>query len=250
MKRTVADESVAEITARSLTAPGADTTCCADVTVIAAEPVLPPLMAVIVAVPTPAPVTRPVAVTVATAALLVVQFTGWPFIALPDWSSRLAVSCCIEPTTTVAEAGVTLSVVTTATAPVTVITAVPDFPPEAAVIVAEPAASALTKPVALTVTAAALLDVHVTVWPLITLFDWSRTVAASCCDAPTATDAAAGVTLTVVTTGATALTLIAAVPVFPLRVAVIVADPAATALTKPLALTVAIPLLLEVHVTG
>ena len=249
MKRTVADESVAEITARSLTAPGADTTCCADVTVIAAEPVLPPLMAVIVAVPTPAPVTRPVALTDATAALLVVQFTGWPFIALPDWSSRLAVSCCIAPTTTDAEAGVTLTVVTTA-APVTVIAAVPDFPPEAAVIVAEPAASALTKPVALTVTAAALLDVHVTVWPLITLFDWSRTVAASCCDAPTATDAAAGVTLTVVTTGATALTLIAAVPVFPLRVAVIVADPAATALTKPLALTVAIPLLLEVHVTG
>ena len=57
----------------------------------------------------------------------------------------------------------------------------------------------------------------------------------------------AGVTLTDAT--AAALTLTLAVPVFPPLVAVIVADPAATAVTSPLVLTVTALLLLLDQVT-
>jgi hypothetical protein len=67
----------------------------------------------------------------------------------------------------------------------------------------------------------------------------SFTVALSGNVAPTSTDPEVGETVTLVTTGATAVTVIAAVPTFPDDVAVIVAEPAATPLTTPLAFTVA-----------
>jgi hypothetical protein len=46
---------------------------------------------------------------------------------------------------------------------------VPDFPAHVAVMVAEPAAMPVTTPLEFTVATAVLLDVHVTVWPVITL---------------------------------------------------------------------------------
>jgi hypothetical protein len=46
---------------------------------------------------------------------------------------------------------------------------VPDFPPEVAVIVADPAATPVTTPLADAVATAALLVDHVTLCPLITL---------------------------------------------------------------------------------
>jgi hypothetical protein len=70
--------------------------------------------------------------------------------------------------------------------------------------------------------------------------------------APTATEAVAGDTVTVVTTGAgggTAVTVMLDVPDLPELVAVIVAGPADTPVTTPLVLTVATPALLVVHVT-
>jgi len=70
--------------------------------------------------------------------------------------------------------------------------------------------------------------------------------------APTATDAVAGVTETVVTTGAgggVLVTVTEAVPDLPELAAVIVADPAATPLTTPEPLTVATPVLSDDHVT-
>jgi hypothetical protein len=67
--------------------------------------------------------------------------------------------------------------------------------------------------------------------------------------APTKIDAEVGATVTVVTTGATAVTVTAEVPVFPELVAVIVADPAATPVTIPLELTVAAAALLVDHET-
>src|SRR5947208_12553430 len=50
-------------------------------------------------------------------------------------------------------------------------------------------------------------------------------------------------------TGGGAVTVIAAVPLFPSLVAVIVAAPTVTPVTNPLPLTLAIPLLLDAHVT-
>ena len=52
---------------------------------------------------------------------------------------------------------------------VTVIADVPDLPELVAVIVAVPAATPLTTPLGLTVAAAGVSDVQVTVWPVITL---------------------------------------------------------------------------------
>jgi hypothetical protein len=81
---------------------------------------------------------------------------------------------------------------------------------------------------------------------------WSFTVAVSVVVAPTATDAVPGDTVTVVTTGAgggVVVTVIEAAPDFPELEAVIVADPAATPLTTPDPLTVAISVWSEDQVT-
>src|SRR6266513_819494 len=83
----------------------------ASVTVTAAVPLWPPLVAVTVAVPTTRPVTRPVAETVATAPLLVVHVTA-PLVGRPFASLRMAVSCAVVATCTLAAAGLTVTVAT------------------------------------------------------------------------------------------------------------------------------------------
>jgi hypothetical protein len=67
--------------------------------------------------------------------------------------------------------------------------------------------------------------------------------------APATTDADVGATVTVVTTGGTAVTVMLDVPVLPELVALIVAEPAATPVTTPLVFTVAAAELLVVQVT-
>ena len=64
----------------------------------------------------------------------------------------------VEPATTDADEGATVTVVTTSGAAVTVIAEVPDFPELVAVIVAEPAATPETTPLEFTVADALLLD--------------------------------------------------------------------------------------------
>src|SRR6266571_4817728 len=78
------------------------------VTVTADVPFLPSLVAVIVTGP-PATfaVTRPFASTVAIVALLVCQVTTRPLSGLPAASFGVAVSCTVEPTSTVADGGLT-----------------------------------------------------------------------------------------------------------------------------------------------
>jgi hypothetical protein len=120
---------------------------------------------------------------------------------------------------------------------VTVTVAVPERPSLVAVIVADPGATAVTSPVADTVaTAVPELD-HVTARPSrgTPLADCG--VAVSCAVPPSVIDSVAGVTATLATgTGATATV---AVPERPSLVAVIVADPGATAVTSPVLDTVA-----------
>src|SRR3954469_20465392 len=79
---------------------------------------------------------------------------------------------------------------------VTVRPAVPCAPSLVAVIVAFPAATPLTSPLADTVAAAVLLDAHVTERPDRSAPLLSFGVAVSCCVAPTAMLAVAGVTVT------------------------------------------------------
>src|SRR5207253_11230195 len=78
------------------------------VTVTALLPLCPPLVAVIVAVPTTSPVTRPLAETLATAPLLVVHVT-LPLVGRPFASLRMAVSCAVVATCTLAAAGLTVT---------------------------------------------------------------------------------------------------------------------------------------------
>jgi len=76
-------------------------------TLIAAEPLFPSLLAVIVAVPVATAVTTPDDVTAATAGALDVQVTCRPRSTLPLASSRVATSCWVRPTRTVRLSGAT-----------------------------------------------------------------------------------------------------------------------------------------------
>ena len=110
-----------------------------------------------------------------------------------------------------------------------------------AVIAAEPAATPLTKPLALTVATPTLLLAHVTVRPLKALPPASLGVAVSWTVCPASTLAVVGLTVTDAT--GTVVTDTAAVPLCPSLVAVIVAEPTPAAVTSPAALTVTTPVL-------
>src|SRR2546430_16738500 len=78
-------------------------------TVIAAVPLCPSLVAVIVADPAATPVTSPLLLTVAAAVLLLCQVTVRPASELPFASLGVAVSGYVLPSFTVADAGVTVT---------------------------------------------------------------------------------------------------------------------------------------------
>src|SRR6266513_2797104 len=133
-------------------------------TVAAALPLLPPLVAVIVAVPAEMPVTRPLPFTLAAPPLLLVHVMVRPLSGLPAESSAVALSCSVLPTATRPVAGLTLTVATGTTT--TVAAALPLLPPLVAVIVAVPAEMPVTRPLPFTLAAPPLLLVHVMVRPL------------------------------------------------------------------------------------
>src|SRR5207249_1853920 len=129
----------------------------------------------------------------------------------------------------------------------TVMAAVPDWPSLVAVMVVEPTVAPLTRPLGLTVATDVLPLAHVTVRPVSGLPPASFGVAASCTVDPTCTVAEGGATATEAT--GTCTTVMADVPLFPSDVAVIVADPAPTPVTRPLPVTLATPALLLVQLT-
>src|SRR5207249_1701005 len=204
--------------------------------VMAADPLLASLVAVIVAVPPSATsVTRPVCDTVAIVGALDTHATVRPVSGLPLASLSVAVSCTVPPTGMVAEAGLTATVATGTM--VTVIVAVLVFVSLVAVIVAEPAATPVTSPLLVTVaTAGALLD-QVTTRPLKVLPALSFAVALSWVVAPTSTPAEAGLIARDAT--GTFVTVIAAVPLFVSLVAMIVVVPGARPVINPVASTLA-----------
>src|SRR5206468_1704832 len=98
-------------------------------TVIAAVPLCPSLVAVSVAAPTATPVACPAPFTVATAGLLLDQVTVRPPSGLPNASRVIAAYCAVCPTPIVAVAGVTRTDATGSGHPVTVtLAAVEPFP--------------------------------------------------------------------------------------------------------------------------
>ena len=209
------------------------------VTVIAEEPLLPPVAAVMVAEPMVTPDTKPLLLTVATVVALLDHVIERPDTVLPAESLGVAVSCTVFPVATLADAGLTTTEATGTIA--AVIVDVPLLPPLAAVIVAEPALLAVTSPLPLTFAIVVSLLDHTMVWPVSGLPAESFGVAASCTVCPTNRLAAAG--LTVTEAMVTFATAIADVPLFPPVAAVIVAEPAPFPVTSPLVLTVAIVVL-------
>src|SRR5207302_4530780 len=107
-----------------------------DVTVMAAVPLFPSLVALIVMEPGVTPETRPLLLTVATAVLELDHVTVRPESGFPPASLGVPVSCTVWPACTDAEGGVT-STVATGTF-VTVTDEVPLLPSLVAVIVAVP----------------------------------------------------------------------------------------------------------------
>jgi hypothetical protein len=164
------------------------------VTLMAAVPLFPSLIAVIVADPAPAAVTNPVALTVATEPLLLDQVTGRPVSTLPFASLGAAVSCTVCPTLKLAVVGLTVTDATGILETVTL--AVPLFPSLVAVMVAVPAPAAVTNPVPLTVATEALSVDQVTARPVNELPLASLGVAVSCAVCPTIRLAVAGLTVT------------------------------------------------------
>jgi hypothetical protein len=240
---------------------GADTvnvTTGASDTVIEEVPVFPSLVAVIVAVPAPAVVTKPVALTVAAAVLPEVQVTSRPVRTFPLTSLVTAVSCCVGliPTTRLAVGGLTVTVATGTGLTVIVgvvapgalslvaeIVAVPK-PTAATVIVAPP--GVLTDVAALTVSTPVLLETQFTVRPDRVLPPASLGCAVNTCVPPTIIGVAA-TERTSVATGV-GLTVSVALPVLPSLMAVTWTVPALTAVTTPPLDTVAIAAFPVLHV--
>ena len=113
----------------------------------------------------------------------------------------------------------------------------PICPSLVAVIVVVPTSSVVTRPPLLTVATAVFELLHTIARPVSTLLDASRVTAVACDVAPTATDVGASDTLTLAT-GA-AVTVSTALPICPSLVAVIVAVPTASVVTRPPLFTVA-----------
>jgi len=120
----------------------------------------------------------PDVVTVATLGLEVAHVIVRPVSTLPVESLSVALSWALAPTASVSLLGETVTEETGTS--VTEMVDVPLFPSLVAVIVAEPGATAATRPDAETVAAAVALEDHVTVWPESTFPPASRTVAVSC----------------------------------------------------------------------
>src|SRR5574341_637029 len=165
-----------------------------------------------------------------------VTLTAWMELSLIfPWGTN----CFVPPVSRVTVSGASITRTNVAAAVVTVTFEVPLALALVAVIVTgPPAVTPVTTPLALTMARPVLALVQVTVRPVNTLPLESRSVAVRVVVAPTTTPAVAGDTVTEAT--GTRVTVMAAVPVCPSLVAVIVTGPpAATPVTTPVALTVA-----------
>jgi hypothetical protein len=127
---------------------------------------------------------------------------------------------------------------------VTVIDALPEAPFREALMEVEPVATPVARPPALTVATEVLATVQVAV--AVTSVGEPPglvAVAVNCCVAPATKLAGLGEIEMVV-----AVTFKGALPLTPLKVAVTVVGPAATPVARPVALTVATPVLADFHV--
>jgi hypothetical protein len=215
-------------------------------TVIPANPVCPSLVAVMLALPAATPVTTPVVLTVATEVLSEDHVTDRPTRTFPAPSFVVAVACVVLPTPIIEDPTDTVTEATDAEMTVTV--ADPVLPSLVAVMPAVPTLTAVTSPVVDTVATAGLLDNQLTARPVRTLPLASLVAAVAWVVEPITTVEAASDTVTEATGGT--MTVIVAVPLCPPLAAVMPAVPTPTAVTAPVADTVATAELLDDQLTA
>ena len=142
----------------------------------------PSTAAVIVALPTPAPVIIPLPSTVAMLAALELHVTPRPLSELPAASLGVATSVTVCPDTSDAFDELSVTVATGTTTAATVIVALPASPSLVAVITALPTPAAVTTPDVLTVATVEALVVHAMARPDNAVPDASLGVATSVTD--------------------------------------------------------------------
>jgi len=206
-----------------------------------------PDVAVIVAVPAATAVARPLLITVATDMFDELQMTCVVISKLvPSEYAPEAVNCWVAPTRMLGLAGVTD--MEDRVAEVTVMVVLPEILPEVAVMVAVPAATAVARPLLLTVATDGLDELQMTCG-VTSWFVPSEYVpeAANCGVNPTGMLRSAGVTE--MEDRVAWVTVRAVLPETVPEVAVMVAVPAATAVARPLLITVATDVLDELQMT-
>jgi hypothetical protein len=133
----------------------------AAVTVKTVDPTIAPEVALIVLVPTPAPVARPPVVMVAVVVVAEAHVTdAVRFCVLLSLKVPVAVNCCVRPLVTVGFAGVTA--IDCRVAAVTVRTVDPTIAPEVALIVLVPTPAPVARPPVVMVAVVVVAEAHVT----------------------------------------------------------------------------------------
>jgi hypothetical protein len=219
----------------------------AAVTVSTVEPEIDDDVAVIVEVPTPAPLARPAALIVAVVVVPELHVTVLVrFCVVPSLKVPVAVNCCVAPLAIDGFAGVTA--IDCNVAAVTVRVVEPLIAPDVALIVEFPTPAPVARPAALIVAVVVVPELHVTVLVRFCVVpSLNVPVAVNCCVAPLAIDGFAGVTA--IDCSVTAVTVRTVEPLIAPDVAVIVEVPTPAALARPAALIVAVAVVPEDQVT-
>jgi hypothetical protein len=219
----------------------------AAVTVRTVEPLMDDDVAVIVEVPTPAPVARPAALIIAVVVVPELHVTVLVrFCVVPSLKVPVAVNCCVAPLAIEGFAGVTA--IDCSVAAVTVSKVDPLIEDDVAVIVELPTPAPVARPAALIVAVVVVpddqvtLDVRFCVEPSLNV-----PVAVNCCVAPLAIDGFAGVTA--IDCSVAAVTVRTVEPLIPPDVALIVEVPTPAPVARPAALIVAVVVVPDDHVT-
>jgi hypothetical protein len=219
----------------------------AAVTVSKVEPLMDDDVAVIVEVPTPAPVARPEAPMVAVVVVPDDQATlDVRFCVVPSLNVPVAVNCCVAPLAIDGFAGVTA--IDCSVAAVTVSKVEPLIAPDVALIVEFPTPAPVARPAALIVAVVVVPELHVTVLVRFCVVpSLNVPVAVNCSVAPLAIDGFAGVTA--IDCSVAAVTVSKVEPLIGDDVAVIVEVPTPAPVARPAVLIVAVVVVPEFQVT-
>jgi hypothetical protein len=215
----------------------------AAVTVSNVEPLMDDDVAVMVEVPTPAPVARPAVLIVAIEVVAELQVTlDVRFCVEPSLNVPVAVNCWVAPLVIEGFAGVTT--IDCSVAAVTVRTVEPLIAPDVALIVDVPTPAPVARPAVVIVAVVVVPELHVTVLvKFCVLPSLNVPVAVNCCVAPLMIEGFAGVTA--IDCNVAAVTVSTVEPEIDDDVAVMVEVPTPAPEARPAALIVAVAVVPE-----